>query len=134
VMNRDEIAPVIKPRDQPIDRTGQVRRGKIVQHLADDDQVIAAFRQFPGKAAPFHAHIRPGPKRCAGCPYRRFSEIEGQQPVATISDQPGQLADRAAWLKPVLVALAGQRGDSERVLAALVPYGSDPPRVRRVLV
>lgn len=134
VVDRYKIAAVIKPRGQPVDRAGKVRSGKIVEHLAHHDQVIAAVRQFPGEAVPFHAHVRPGPKRCTGCPHRRVSEIKGQQQVAAISDQPGQFTHRATWLKPALVALAGQRGDCERVLAALIPRGRELPRVRRTSV
>jgi hypothetical protein len=52
--------------------------------------------------------------------------VAGEQPVAAAGEHRGEHPDRAARLKGGGVALRGQQGDGDRVLACLVPAVSSP--------
>jgi hypothetical protein len=77
VVHCDQVAADIKACGHSIHGTGQVRGGQVVQHLAQDDQIKAAWWQSCRKSMPLDGDVG-HPHDCPSCAiYGGLGEVEG---------------------------------------------------------
>jgi hypothetical protein len=130
VMNRYDVAVDQESRQQTVQHMNEVLTREVVENLADDDQIIEVVRKLSVQRDLLHTHVGEFADGIASACHSHPCKVDSEQAIKTGREQSSQLADRAAGLKGIAVSLPWQSGHREGVLATLVPFCGQSPRVR----